>query len=54
MAHPVGDHIIMCPRCEREIETTVWRDGSKLWFQCARCGYYGEVTEDDFMEDDTE
>lgn len=54
MAHPVGTHIIMCPRCDREIETTVWRDGTKLWFQCRRCGFYDNVTEDDFLEDDTE
>ena len=53
MAHPVGSHIIMCPLCEREIETTVWRDGPKMWFQCYRCGFYDNVTEDDFLEDDT-
>lgn len=47
-------HIIMCPRCEREVEARVWRDGSKMWFQCVRCGCYDEVTEDDFLEDDTE
>jgi Zn ribbon nucleic-acid-binding protein len=54
MEHPVGSHIIMCPRCEQEIETTVWRDGPKMWFQCYRCGFYDNVTEDDFLEDDTE
>ena len=53
-AYPMDTHIIMCPRCEWEIETTVWRDGSKMHFQCPRCGYYDEVTEDDFLEDDTE
>jgi len=53
-AYPLKTHIIMCPRCEREIETTVWRDGPKMWFQCLWCGHYGEVTEDDFLEDDTE
>ena len=54
MAHPVGTHIIMCPHCDEVVETTVWRDGSKLWFQCYRCGFYDNVTEDDFLEDDTE
>lgn len=53
-AYPLDTHIIMCPRCEQEIETTVWRDGSKMWFQCYRCGFYDNVTEDDFLEDDTE
>jgi hypothetical protein len=53
-AYPLKTHIIMCTRCEREIETTVWRDGPKMWFQCLWCGTYDTVTEDDFLEDDTE
>ena len=49
-AYPLETHIIICPRCEREVETTVWRDGPKMWFQCLWCGTYDTVTEDDFLE----
>lgn len=53
-AYPLDVHIILCPRCKREIETKVWRDGNTMHYQCPRCRYYGDVTKDDFMEDDKE